>query len=195
MGVVISTHLPPPVMMDRNADLRWVTQMLCWTWDMYFPPTPPTKKHQASMNLPSKTAPIPSTTPSRVAAIHGMAECFTRRWTSPTVRPVLRSYQRRLRSSVTFPSCTMRLPDRSSGPTSPRFSRQRRMRAASSAPMMIRASEPPMNERRFQLEASLLGISTPLPWNFGRRHATVVSKAHVTITQSYACDKCTDTDG
>src|SRR5215469_12626252 len=25
MGVVISTHLPPPVMMDRTADLRWVT--------------------------------------------------------------------------------------------------------------------------------------------------------------------------
>jgi len=29
------------------------------------------------MNLASKTAPVPSTMPSRVAAIHGMAECFT----------------------------------------------------------------------------------------------------------------------
>jgi hypothetical protein len=34
--------------------------------------------------------------------------------------------------------------DRSSGSISPRFSRQRRSRAASSSPMMIRASEPPM---------------------------------------------------
>src|SRR5262249_9830813 len=64
-----------------------------------------------------------------------------------TVRPVLRSYQLRLRSSVTLPSCTVRLPERSSGPTSPRFSRQSRTRAASSAPMMMRASEPPMKLR------------------------------------------------
>ena len=47
-----------------------------------------------------------------------------------------------------LPSCTMRLPERSSGSASPRFSRQSRTRAASSLPMMIRASEPPMNERR-----------------------------------------------
>ena len=42
----------------------------------------------------------------------------------------------------------MRLPDRSSGSASPRFSRHRRIRAASSLPMMIRASEPPIKERR-----------------------------------------------
>ena len=42
----------------------------------------------------------------------------------------------------------MRLPDRSSGSTSPRFSRHSRSRAASSSPMMMRASEPPMKERR-----------------------------------------------
>src|SRR5215472_416264 len=113
MGTVISTHLPPPVMMDRTADLRWVTHMLCWTWAIYFSAAASSEKDQGSMNLASKTAPIPSTTPSRVAAIHGMAECFTRRWTSPTVRPVLRSYQFRLRSSVTLPSCTVRLPERS----------------------------------------------------------------------------------
>ena len=41
----------------------------------------------------------------------------------------------------------MRLPDRSSGSASPRFSRQRRRRAASSLPMMIRASEPPIKLR------------------------------------------------
>ena len=42
----------------------------------------------------------------------------------------------------------MRLPERSSGSTSPRFSRHSRTRATSSLPMMIRASEPPMKERR-----------------------------------------------
>ena len=42
----------------------------------------------------------------------------------------------------------MRLPDRSSGSASPRFSRHRRSKAASSPPMMIRASEPPIKERR-----------------------------------------------
>src|SRR5580700_8531671 len=45
------------------------------------------------------------------------------------------------------PSWTMRLPDRSSGSTSPRFSRQSRTRATSSLPITIRASEPPMNVR------------------------------------------------
>jgi hypothetical protein len=38
--------------------------------------------------------------------------------------------------------------ERSSGPTSPRFSCQRRIRAFSSCPMMMRASEPPMKWRR-----------------------------------------------
>ena len=100
------------------------------------------------MNLDSNTASVPSTMPSRVATIQAMAECLTRRCTSRTCRPVLRSYQERLSSSVAEPSCTMRLPERSSGSASPRFSRQRRTRAASSLPMMMRASEPPMNERR-----------------------------------------------
>jgi hypothetical protein len=31
MGMVISTHLPPPVMIDSTAVLKWVTHMLCWT--------------------------------------------------------------------------------------------------------------------------------------------------------------------
>ena len=115
---------------------------------MYFSAAASSENDQGSMNLASNTASVPSTMPSRVAAIQGMAECLTRRWTSVTRRPVLRSYQVRLSSSVAVPSCTMRLPDRSSGSASPRFSRQRRTRAASSLPMMIRASEPPMKERR-----------------------------------------------
>ena len=101
------------------------------------------------MNLDSNTASVPSTIPSSVAIIHEIAECLTWRCTSRTRRPVLRSYQERLSSSVAAPSLTIRLPDKSSGSASPRFSRQRRTRAASSLPMMILASEPPMNERRY----------------------------------------------
>src|SRR5262245_41566033 len=195
MGIVISTHLPPPVMIESTEVLRWVTHILCWTWAIYFSAAASSENDHGSMNLDSKMAPVPSTMPSRVATIQGMAECLTRRWQSVTRRPVLRSYQERLSCSVAAPSWTTRLPERSSGSVSPRFSRQRRIRAASSLPMMIRASEPAMKERRCQLEACLLGISTPLPWNFGRRHATVVLRAHVTIAQPHACDKCTNTDG
>ena len=148
MGMVISTHLPPPVMIDSTEVRKWVTHMLCWSWAMYFSAAASSENDQGSMNLASNTASVPSTIPSRVAAIQGMAECLTRRCTSRTCRPELRSYQARLRSSVAAPSCTMRLPERSSGSASPRFSRQRRIRAASSLPMMIRASEPPMKERR-----------------------------------------------
>src|SRR5262249_24791082 len=64
----------------------------------------------------------------------------------------IRSYQERLSSSVAAPSCTMRLLDRSSGSASPRFSLQRRTKAVSSLPIMIRASEPPMKKRRLSLE-------------------------------------------
>ena len=83
-----------------------------------------------SMNLASNTAPVASTMPSRVAAIQRTTGCCTRRWTSVRTWPVLRSNQCRLRGSVTTPSWTMRLPERSSGSTSPRFSRHRRRSAA-----------------------------------------------------------------
>jgi hypothetical protein len=49
MGTVISTHLPPPVMMDRTADLRWVTHMLCWTWAMYFSAAPSSGADEAAL--------------------------------------------------------------------------------------------------------------------------------------------------
>src|SRR5215831_15631800 len=156
MGTVISTHLPPPVMMDSTAERRWVTHMLCWSWAMYFSAAASSENDHGSMNLVSNTASIPSTTPSRVAAIHGMAECLTLRWTSVTRHLVLRSYQQRLSSSVAAPSCTTKLPDRSSGSASPRFSRQSWIRAASSLPMMIRASEPPMKVRRSSVQECLL---------------------------------------
>src|SRR5215831_3878322 len=155
MGIVISTHLPPPVMIESTEALKCVTHMLCWSCAIYFSAAASSENDQGSMNLDSKTAPVDSTMPSRVATIQGMAECLTRRWISVMCRPVLRSYQERLSSSVAAPSCTMRLPDRSSGAASPRFSRQRRTSAASSEPMMIRASEPPMKLRLLMESANL----------------------------------------
>ena len=50
----------------------------------------------------------------------------------------------------------MRLPERSSGSASPRFSRHSRSRAASSLPMMIRASEPPINNRLLVVPSALV---------------------------------------
>src|SRR5262245_2332596 len=143
-------------MIESTELRRWVTHMLCWTWAMYFSATASSENDHGSMNLASNTASVPSTMPSRVAAIHGMAECLTWRWTSVTRRPVLRSYQDRLSSSVAAPSCTMRLPEKSSGSASPRFSRQSWITAASSLPMMIRASEPPMKVSRPSVQECLL---------------------------------------
>ena len=122
--------------------------MLCCSCAMCFSAAASSENDQGSMNLASNTAPVASTIPSRVAPIQRFTGCRTCRCTSVTTWLVLRSYQCRLRSSVTTPSWTIRLPDRSSGSTSPRFSRHSRSRAASSSPMMIRASEPPMKERR-----------------------------------------------
>src|SRR5436190_5295717 len=108
-------------MIDSTELLRCVTHMLCWTCAMYFSAAASSENDHGSMNLASNTASVPSTMPSRVAAIQGMAECLAWRWTSVMRWPVLRSYQDRLSSSVAAPSCTMRLPDKSSGSVSPRF--------------------------------------------------------------------------
>ena len=61
---------------------------------MYFSAAASSENDQGSMNLASNTASVPSTMPSRVAAIHGMAECLTPALhvTRPA-GPVLRSYQ------------------------------------------------------------------------------------------------------
>src|SRR6516225_7066044 len=148
--------LAAPVMIDSTEVLKWVTHMLCWTWAMYFSAAASSENDQGSMNLASNIASVSSMMPSRVAAIHGMAECLTRRWMSVTRRPVLRSYQERLSSSVAAPSCTTKLPDRPSGFASPRFSRQSCIRAVSLLPMMMRASEPPMKVRRPSVHGCLL---------------------------------------
>ena len=135
-------------MIESTAAVALVTHMLCWSWAMCFSAAASSENDHGSMNLASNTAPLPSTTPSSVAAIQRITGWRTQLWTSLTTCPVVRSYQCRFRCSVASPSWTDRLPDRSSGSASPRFSRQRRCRAASSSPMMIRASEPPINRRR-----------------------------------------------
>ena len=67
---------------------------------------------------------------------------------------------------MTRPSWTTSSPDRSRGAASPRFSRHRRWSAFSSLPMIVRASEPPMNWRRSTCATSremrsILGIAPP----------------------------------
>src|SRR5262249_29440037 len=169
--MAISTHLPPPVMMESTEVRKWVTHMLCWTCAMYFSAAASSENDQGSMNLASKTASVPSTIPSRVAAIQGIAECLTRRCTSRTCWPVLRSYQDRLSSSVALPSCTIRLPDGSAGAAPPVSPRHRRTRAPSSLPMMMRVSEPPMKLRRskhFRDIGAVLKGSVMTPSNSSR---------------------------
>ena len=101
MGIVISTHLPPPVMIESTEVRRLVTHMLCWSWAMYFSAAASSENDHGSMNLASNTAPLPvhdavqgCRHPRRPNAGPGAG-------TSRTCRPVLRSYQWRLSSSVT----------------------------------------------------------------------------------------------
>ena len=84
------------------------------------------------------------------------------------------------------PNWTTRLPERSSGSASPRFSRQSCTRAASSVPMIIRASEPPIKERRSWAVATAFGKFLCMATS---RLQFVV--AHVTKAQYHACDRRT----
>ena len=70
--IVISTHLPPPVMIDSTAERALATHMLCCSCAMCFSAAASSEKVQGSMNLASNTAPVGSTRPSSVAAIHLM---------------------------------------------------------------------------------------------------------------------------
>ena len=79
--MLISTHLPPPVMIESTDSLALVTHMLCCSWGMYFSAAPSSENDHGSMNLASNTAPVASTMPSRVAAIQRTTGCCTRRWT------------------------------------------------------------------------------------------------------------------
>jgi len=68
--MVISTHLPPPVMIDSAAVRALVTHMLCWSWAICFSAAASSEKDHGSMNFASKTAPLSFTSPSSVATIH-----------------------------------------------------------------------------------------------------------------------------
>src|SRR5262249_58902611 len=54
MRTVISTHLPPPVMIDSTEALKWVTHILCWSWAMYFSAAASSENDHGSMNFASK---------------------------------------------------------------------------------------------------------------------------------------------
>src|SRR6266516_3037732 len=97
--MVISTHVPPPVMIERTDILAFVTHILCWSWAICSSAAPSSENDQGSMNLASKTAPVSATTPSRVAPIHRITGCRIRHWTSRRICWVFRSNQFRLRDS------------------------------------------------------------------------------------------------
>src|SRR5207245_3323478 len=90
--MVISTHLPPPVIIESTAALAFMTHILCWSCGMYFSAAITSENDQGSMNLASKTAPVGSTIPSRVAAIQRRTGCWTRRCTSVITCSVLLYY-------------------------------------------------------------------------------------------------------
>jgi hypothetical protein len=52
-----------------GASQSLVTHMFCWTWAMRFSAAASSENDQGSMNSASNTVPVPSTTPSSVAAI------------------------------------------------------------------------------------------------------------------------------
>ena len=73
--MVISTHLPPPVMMESTADFALATHMLCCSCPMCFSAAASSENDHGNMNFASNTAPEGSTNPSSVAAIHLLAGC------------------------------------------------------------------------------------------------------------------------
>ena len=146
--MVISTHLPPPVMMDRTADLALQTHMLCCSCAICFSAAASSENVQGNMNLASNTAPAGSTSPSSVAAIHLFTGMLNPPLTSLTVLPVLSLVPPPVKLFCHVAELNDQVVGQVLGSTSPRFSRQSRSKLSSSSPMMIRASDPPMNERR-----------------------------------------------
>src|SRR5882757_1739397 len=102
--MVISIHLPPPVMIDSTAVLELATHILCCSCAMCFSAAASSENDQGNMNLASNTAPEGSIRPSSVAAIHLMTGCCIRLWTCLMAWPVWYWYHLLLRSSVTLPS-------------------------------------------------------------------------------------------
>ena len=64
--MVISAHLPPPVMTESTALLAAMTHILCCSCAMYLSAAASSENAQGSMNLASNTAPVASTRPSSV---------------------------------------------------------------------------------------------------------------------------------
>jgi hypothetical protein len=60
IGMGFDFHpLPPPVITESTADLAATTHMLCWSCGMYFSAAASSENDHGSMNLASKTAPLP----------------------------------------------------------------------------------------------------------------------------------------
>ena len=66
--MVISTHLPPPVITDNTAERAATTHILCCSCGMHFATAASSENDQGSMNLASNTASRSLTNPSSVAA-------------------------------------------------------------------------------------------------------------------------------
>ena len=65
--VFISTHLPPPVMIERTALRALVTHMLCCSWAMCFSAATFSENDHGSMNLASLTPDSHRTAQSLIA--------------------------------------------------------------------------------------------------------------------------------
>jgi hypothetical protein len=102
--MAISTHLPPPVMIESTAALQPTTSMLCCSCAMCFSAAASSENDHGSMNLASNTAPVSSISPSIVAAIQTIEACNRRAWRCLTRWPDWRSYQAQLSASVATPS-------------------------------------------------------------------------------------------
>ena len=143
--VVISTHLPPPVITERTALRAATTHILCYELRHVLLGRRFLRERHGSMNLASKTASLPWTRPS--SSRHHPPQC---RMADPflnindhlaRVHLIPAPVQLLGRSAeLGRPDCQKGRPAR----FQPRFSRQSRRRAASASPIMIRASEPPM---------------------------------------------------
>src|SRR5271169_5876108 len=57
-------------MIESTPRVALATHILCWTWAICFSAAASSENDHGSMNLASKTAPLPATMPSRVAPIH-----------------------------------------------------------------------------------------------------------------------------
>src|SRR5437868_6063036 len=72
--MVISTHLPPPVMIDSTADRAAVTHILCWSCAMCFSAAASSEKFHGSGFEHVAVRLDPAIEGSRHPAVHGMKD-------------------------------------------------------------------------------------------------------------------------